>query len=175
MKPRIGDIGNGSGGIDITFLDEPDHEDVASLYAYWNQARGGRPIPYRTDIDPVRIPALLPYILLIDELPPQGSGRIRLFGTGLVELFGEERTGLRFEDVGHTYGRETRGMVQERWAMLFGRIIETRQPLFAKTRLIGRERAYIRLHIGAFPLIAEQDSGEDAPPLSQIIAIVRPS
>ncbi|MGK2741059.1 PAS domain-containing protein [Tepidicaulis sp. LMO-SS28] len=182
MKMRIGNIEEETDGINVTVLDAPDHEDVAALFDYWNEARGGNPMPRRADIDPVKIPRLLPFILIVDELPPTGKGRIRLFGTGLVELFGEDRTGTQFADIGRGRYDTMQEAVQQKWASVLTRTMETGAPVFAATRIISDEKSFLRLHIGAFPLTMEhqngpQDGAQDSlkPPLSQILAIIRPS
>jgi len=174
MEMRIGNIENDADRINIVLLDKPDHEDVAALFDYWNSIRADKPIPRRADIDPVKIPRLLPFILLVDELPPAGQGRIRLFGTGLVELFGEDRTGTQFKDIGRKRYDGMQEAVREKWTTVLARTLETSAPVFATTRIISDEQSFIRLHIGAFPLVSERQNG-NAAPLSQIMAIIRPS
>jgi hypothetical protein len=49
-------------------------------YAYWHGKRGARTMPRRSDIDPIEIPHLLPYIRLVDVLEA-GRFRYRLVGT----------------------------------------------------------------------------------------------
>ena len=69
------------------------------FYDYWlGKCQAGR-LPSRADIDPVEIPDLLPWIMLVDPVPgPEGYRfRIRLIGTGLVTRVGRDATG-RFYD-----------------------------------------------------------------------------
>jgi hypothetical protein len=61
------------------------------LYRYWLAKRVGRANPARSDIDPVDIPALLPYLTIVDKV--DGQFRYRLVGTAVVQQFGYDLTG----------------------------------------------------------------------------------
>jgi hypothetical protein len=61
------------------------------LYRYWLSKRGGRTMPARGDIDPADIPALLPYLGIVDKI--DGQLRYRLVGTDIVRQYGRELTG----------------------------------------------------------------------------------
>jgi hypothetical protein len=61
------------------------------LYRYWLAKCGGRPIPARRDIDPTEIPALLPYLGIIENA--DGQLRYRLIGTALGQQIGRDVTG----------------------------------------------------------------------------------
>ena len=61
------------------------------LYRYWLAKRGGRPMPQRSDINPTEIPALLPYIGIIEKA--DGELRYRLIGTSMAEQLGFDATG----------------------------------------------------------------------------------
>ena len=61
------------------------------LYRYWLAKRGGRPMPPRSDINPTEIPALLPYLGIIEKA--DGELRYRLMGTSMVEQLGFDATG----------------------------------------------------------------------------------
>jgi hypothetical protein len=80
----------------VESLAAPEHASLRELQAYWESKRGQFAAPPRSAIDPSEITSLLPAILLIDVADVVGSPhrfRIRLFGTGLVEAYGEEITG----------------------------------------------------------------------------------
>ena len=71
---------------------------MRELHDYWHLARDGRCMPGRRDIDPVTLPRRLPPdLLLIDVLAGPPRFRIRLMGTGIVAVLGEDWTG-RFVD-----------------------------------------------------------------------------
>lgn len=64
------------------------------LHAYWArkaEARGG--VPHRADIDPIDIPKLLPHIYIVQHDPACDAFYMRLVGTRLVELRGDDPTG----------------------------------------------------------------------------------
>lgn len=59
------------------------------LYEYWNDARNGRLAPCRYEIEPAKIPALLPEIF-IAECDGPVEYRIRLAGTRICDQLGRE-------------------------------------------------------------------------------------
>ena len=42
---------------------------LRQAFAYWRGKLAGRAMPARRDIDPVDVPTLLPYVMLVDVLP----------------------------------------------------------------------------------------------------------
>lgn len=75
-------------------------QDLADGFAYWrSRVRDGR-LPGRADIDPVDIPRLLRYVLLVDELTGPGRRcRLRVQGTALTERANRNSTGLYLTDM----------------------------------------------------------------------------
>jgi hypothetical protein len=67
------------------------------LYAYWNGLRAGRIAPARLEIDPSRIGAILPEILLLERMDA-ATYCYRLAGTRLCEMFGSELRGTNLLD-----------------------------------------------------------------------------
>jgi hypothetical protein len=64
---------------------------------YWNGKRAGRPMPARRDLDPVEIPALLPWLMLIDVITaPALDFSYRLIGTEVRRIAHANNTGQRF-------------------------------------------------------------------------------
>jgi hypothetical protein len=74
------------------FINEPRDPDLQTLYEYWNILRGDRPMPRRADIDPGKIPKLLPYLLMYNVVPG-GGYTIRLVGEEVVSFAGRNATG----------------------------------------------------------------------------------
>jgi len=60
------------------------------LYRYWLAKRGSRSMPARRDINPADIPALLPYLVIVEKID---HIRYRLAGTAVVREVGHELTG----------------------------------------------------------------------------------
>ncbi len=61
------------------------------LYRYWLAKRGSRSMPPRSSIDPAEIPALLPYLGIIEKAG--GELRYRLIGTAMAQQLGCDVTG----------------------------------------------------------------------------------
>lgn len=74
-------------------------ERLRAAYAYWQGKRNGRLMPARADIDPIDIPALLPYVVLIDVLSEPLDFRYRLIGTAARSISRRDYTGLRFSEL----------------------------------------------------------------------------
>lgn len=72
---------------------------LTEAYAYWESKRGERPMPSRRDIDPVEIPALLPYVTLIDVLSDPLDFRYRLIGTEVRNISEGNYAGKRFSEL----------------------------------------------------------------------------
>jgi len=64
---------------------------LRALIRYWHEKRGRRPMPSRSDIDPVEIPRLLPIALIADARA--NPTRIRLIGTETTLFCGREMRG----------------------------------------------------------------------------------
>ena len=65
------------------------------LFDYWLRSAGVRPMPARSDLDPLKVPRLLPYIGLIDLKNGLDDASFRLAGTRLHDIYGQEITGKR--------------------------------------------------------------------------------
>ena len=63
------------------------------LYAYWDRIRNGRIAPRRFEIEPARIPTLLPETFIVEGAGLLGF-RFRLAGTKICEQFGKELRGI---------------------------------------------------------------------------------
>jgi hypothetical protein len=74
------------------FIAEPADSNLRTLHGYWNALRGDRPMPRRADIEPAKIPKLLPYIVIYTVLPG-GDYIVRLVGEEIVSFTGGNATG----------------------------------------------------------------------------------
>jgi hypothetical protein len=82
------------------------HAASRELYTYWQEKRGTRPAPERTEIEPGAIRGVLAdaFILALDR----GSGHPnRLAGTRLCALFGREIKGESFLNLWTSTSRPT--------------------------------------------------------------------
>ena len=69
------------------------------LYDYWLEMALSDAIPNRRDINPVRMPRLLPGISLIDVHANPDHCRVRLAGTRLRDIYDREVTGMLIGDL----------------------------------------------------------------------------
>lgn len=72
---------------------------LAQGLAYWQRLRGDRTMPARRDIDPVDIPGLLPYVLLVDVDDEPVAFRYRLVGSIIVSRSVRDYTGMNMTDL----------------------------------------------------------------------------
>jgi PAS domain len=91
------------------------------LYDYWQDVAGENAIPARADINPVRLPRLLPGISLIEVHSDISRCRIRLAGTRLRDIYDREVTGMLVADLPH-------GNRAEYWLAAYKRTIELALP-----------------------------------------------
>jgi hypothetical protein len=68
-----------------------------SLYQYWNDRRGVRPMPSRSEIDPCEMRQWLPRLMLVSVGPDGRTFTYRLAGTAIVDLLGINPTGRSVE------------------------------------------------------------------------------
>lgn len=81
-------------GVRICDVADIDSSILREVLGYWNSKRTERPLPSRSDFDPlVEVPRLVPHLMLAEyhRIPPRF--RFRLVGTSVVDCMGEDRTG----------------------------------------------------------------------------------
>lgn len=115
------------------------------LFDYWIRLAGARPMPARSDLDPLKVPKLLPHLGLIDVAAGIDGAHFRLAGTRLHEIYGQEITGRRLDDV-------FAGDTQNYWRRVHGRVVETGFPLAGVVRGPSAGREHIVLYWLRLPL-----------------------
>ncbi|MEE8246037.1 MAG: PAS domain-containing protein, partial [Alphaproteobacteria bacterium] len=73
---------------------------LRKCHDYWRSKCPPDGPPARRDIDPLEMVEFLPNVILVNTASVVGDFTFRLFGTGAVFGFGEDRTGKRFGDLG---------------------------------------------------------------------------
>lgn len=127
-------------------------------FAYWQGKCAGRSMPARRDIDPVEMPRLLPYIMLIDVLPAPLDFRYRLIGTEVRAIVARDYTGLCFSEVpGKGRGSVVWGNCEE--------VVLTKAPLSRSPPYVGPERHLRRCANVLLPL------SEDGREVSMILLV----
>lgn len=123
------------------------------IVAYWEHKRGSRPMPLRTDIDPLELKQHLRTVFLIDALPGD-EFRFRLLGSEIIERYGRNSTG---KTVGETY-RDMPDIA--RWCTsMFKAVIDSRRPVLARGSLRSVRKDFFSFETINLPL---SRSGEHA-------------
>ena len=91
------------------------------LYDYWLSRAGSRRMPARSDLDPLSVPKLLPSIGLIDVGRGLADAWFRLAGTRLHDIYGEEITGKRIDQI-------FSGTAADYWRRVHASVVESGLP-----------------------------------------------
>lgn len=87
--------------------DRFDHPTLTFLHKYWNDKRGDRAMPSRSEIAPSELRQHLNWVFLADVLPDMADFRYRLVG-GLVEqYFGTSGANMTLREVFARFGEAT--------------------------------------------------------------------
>ena len=82
------------------------HEATRELFAYWNELRGERRAPERSDVDPAAIRNVLADTFML-EVDVAGAFPVRLAGTRVNGLFDADQKGRPFLDLWRPEERRT--------------------------------------------------------------------
>lgn len=110
--------------IDILDIDSPS---LTAVYEYWDDVRGEKFAPSLKEFKLEALPpAFIPRMTIVDFEGPPFDYLYRFFGTEVVRVAGMELTGKRYyADMIEGFGFAN--------AQIFPIIIETRQPIAART------------------------------------------
>jgi len=120
------------------------------LFDYWLRSADGRSMPARSDLDPLKVPRLLPFIGLIDVRDGLAEASFRLAGTRLHDVYGHEITGKRADEV-------FSGEAAPYWRRVHDRVVEKGIPLHGVVRGPAQGRDHIVLFWLRLPL--SEDGG----------------
>lgn len=108
-------------------------ERLKLLYAYWLSKRPSpESLPGRQHLDPLDIPAILPWILMFDVGAHPGETRYRLVGTEVVDQVGRDYTG-RLLSEGY-WGQDTARVLEDYWD-----VAQRGVPVVWHRRLVARD------------------------------------
>lgn len=106
---------------------------------YWRGKGAGRPMPSRTDLDPVEIPKLLPHVMLIDVVAP-GRYRFRLIGTAIADEQGLNATGSDVREV-------LKGVrLEDHILALLDECVRERRALYSECLFFSSESGLVERH-----------------------------
>ncbi|MEI6440857.1 MAG: PAS domain-containing protein [Alphaproteobacteria bacterium] len=108
------------------------------LFAYWAGLKRGPKLPGRSDIRPEDLKRLLPTLSLIDVKSDPLEFRLRLAGTGLYSVYGQEITGRTLRDV---YA----GPEAEYWETELTKIVQDRRPAVGVQNMAWRAASHISI------------------------------
>lgn len=161
MEHMTGSFGTGERAQKLTeepqLMEQPEHPAIIELAAYLDGLRGEKEMPDRADIRPSEIARLLPNIIIAEAVDGGADFRVRIFGTALVALLGEERTGkllTEFAEESSSYSSENPEAVQRRWLFVTQRAFFSRKPVFLKVPFAASGRLYMIGHCLSAPLTA---------------------
>ncbi len=132
-------------------------ERVRAFDAWWRAKAGTRRMPDRSDIDPMEIPHLLPYLLLSEIVPPFRI-RYRLLGTEVVEITGMDFAGCYLDQL-IPPGEE------EDWMRNYRLCAESALPVYGLSTVRTLQGGLFSYEFGIWPLT------KDSPDVRQFIAI----
>jgi hypothetical protein len=148
MALRIANpVGEGTHECVVRAEDDVRSPLLRDLWAYWRSRHSGANPPGRKDIDPIAIPRLLPYVMLLDVLdgpmadPP--DFRFRLVGTHVTLIHRADNTGKRVSEAFHGDERAT-------VLRLYRRTVDECAPIAYRGRPLrvdGRVLDYEILHL----------------------------
>jgi hypothetical protein len=115
------------------------------LFDYWLLSAGVRRMPARSDLDPLKVPRLLPHIGLIDVRDGVDGAAFRLAGTRLHEIYGQEITGK-------PAGEVFTGEQAEYWHRIHAWLVANGSPLTGVVRGPAKGRDHIVLFWLRLPL-----------------------
>jgi hypothetical protein len=110
-------------------------ENVRQLYHYWRGKCRGAFLPRRVDIDPVDIPAILPYLTIVEVVPDARRYVYRLVGTKEVEIRGQDPTG---KSVAEAYY----GPSVAEAHMFYDQAVATGRPVYDDSPFVGPDGRY---------------------------------
>jgi hypothetical protein len=121
------------------------------LFDYWLRSAGQRPMPARSDLDPLKVPRLLPHLGLIDVRDGLDQALFRLAGTRLHDIYGQEITGKRIDEV-------FCGDCAAYWSRIHSRVVEKGMPAHGVVRGPAEGRDHVVLFWLRLPL--SEDGGQ---------------
>jgi hypothetical protein len=120
------------------------------LFDYWLRSAAGRRMPARSDLDPLKVPRLLPSIGLIDVREGVDQASFRLAGTRLHDIYGQEITGKRACEV-------FSGACADYWRRIYNRVVAEGLPFQGAVRGPAQGRDHVVLFWLRLPL--SEDGG----------------
>jgi hypothetical protein len=140
---------------------EISHAGTRNLFRYWESIRGERSAPLRSEISLQPIRDLLPWIFICEPVAETSAHRLRLAGTGVCQLWGDNMTGKDLFAAWSKFERET-------MSKLLHSAATELQPFVMRCRARTETGLLANLEIMGLPVEAD-DTGE-----KQVLGLVVP-
>lgn len=119
-------------GVLETALDAPCEEQTRTMLSLWESKLGNGKLPYRSDFTMAEMKDCLGHIYIIEAIDDGADFLVRLAGTALAEMFGEDFTGAKFSDD---------RLAAASWRLpIFRKALETSEPVMCRF-LLGPDSA----------------------------------
>ncbi len=126
--------------------------EIEVLYRYWDEKRGRRRMPRRSDLDPADLTAYLPSILLVDVVQDDRLYVYRLVGTREVSMRGKDPTGKPVMD--NTF------LDREQALRNYDQVVLSKAPHVDATPTTSEDREWLDMETIFLPL-SEDDNEVD--------------
>jgi hypothetical protein len=159
--------GTGEEKNDMSVMDDPSapqgiaHSRARDLFRYWESIRGERAAPLRSDISLQQIRNLLPWMFISEPGGETSAHYLRLAGTGLCQLWGDNMTGRDLFAGWSSFERET-------MYKLLDAAVKDQQPFVMRCRARTETGLQAHLEILGLPVEAD-DTGK-----KQVLGLVVP-
>ncbi|MGH6949122.1 MAG: PAS domain-containing protein [Kiloniellales bacterium] len=80
-------------------IGDPRYPQLNWLYDLWQERRGHRSMPARSEIGPAELKEVLPRVMIVDVTYEPLEFRYRLSGTAISTIHGQDFTGLSVRDL----------------------------------------------------------------------------
>jgi len=128
------------------FVEAPNHPDALMLWHYWQDKCAGRPMPDRADINIVDLAAIAPYLAICETVDDGTDFRLRLYGSELRQMSGEERTGKLLSELGDV------GNHAARWSLTHRLVFERQTPVFVVATDLRPGKSHVTVESVTLPL-----------------------
>lgn len=125
------------------------HKTTETVYQYFNDLRGNRPAPLRSEIDPAALKSVLPDLFILEKVR-DGTVRFRLAGTRVCLILGREMRDRAFVDIWHA-------TVRHRMRLAADAVIASRSALEIAVTAVDEEENALSLEMLMLPLFSRPD------------------
>ena len=99
---QVAETGNEDVDLQMSRIDsirEIPNAEMAQMYRLWDDARGDAAMPARKDMDPFKLPGLMPNMYLLEVLDHGEDFLIRVVGSNLAQIYDADYTGRKISEM----------------------------------------------------------------------------